>query len=87
MLPGNILFDVEETDIAAVVRENQRLLADSWRYGWPPVEYHGDLDALIEALKASGVRAYAIGSSYGLSGWVLAHSCERVSRGEAARVA
>jgi hypothetical protein len=83
-LPGNILFDVEEVDVAAVVRENERLLADSWRYGWPPVEYRGNLDALIEALKVSAVRAYAIGSSYGLSGWVLAGSCERVARGEAA---
>jgi len=68
------------------VRENERLLADSWRYGWPPFEYRGNLDLLIEALKASAVRAYAIGSSYGLSGWVLAGSCERVARGEPARV-
>jgi hypothetical protein len=87
VLPGNILFDVEEADVAAVVRENERLLAESWRYGWPPVEYRGNLDALIERMKASAVRAYTIGSSYGLSGWVFAGSCERVSRGEAARVA
>jgi len=87
VLPGNILFDVEEADVAGVVRENAGLLADSWRYGWPPVEYRGNLDVLVESLKASSVRAYAIGSSYGLSGWVFAGSCERVSRGEATRVA
>ena len=86
-LPGNILFDVEEVDIAALVRDNARLLADSWRYGWPPVDYRGDLDVLVAALKAAPVRAYEIGSSYGLSGWVLAGSCERVSRPEPARVA
>jgi hypothetical protein len=87
VLPGNILFDVEEADVATVVRENEALLADSWRYGWPPLEYRGNLEALVDALKSSAVRAYTIGSSYGLSGWVFAGSCERVSRGEAARVA
>jgi hypothetical protein len=86
VLPGNILFDVVEADVAAVVRDNERLLAESWRYGWPPVEYRGDLNALVEALKASSVRAYTIDSSCGLSGWVLAGACERLSRDEAARV-
>ncbi|HVS71934.1 MAG TPA: hypothetical protein VHQ47_11820 [Phycisphaerae bacterium] len=86
VLPENILFDVAEADVAAVVREHGSLLADSWRYRWPAVEYRGDLDVLIEKLKAAGVRAYVIESSYGLSGWVLAGSCKRVARGEAARV-
>jgi hypothetical protein len=86
VLPGNVLFDVEDANVAAVVHENERLFADSWRYGWPPVEYRGDLGALVDALCASEVHAYAICSSYGLSGWVLARSCERVSRAEAARV-
>jgi hypothetical protein len=87
VLPGNILFDVEEAEVDSVVRDNAALLADSWRYGWPPVEYDGKLDALIEALKAASVRAYVIGSSYGLSGWVLAGKCERVPRGQPATVA
>ena len=87
VLPGNILFDVEEADVAALVRENQPLFADSWRHGWPPVEYRGDVDALVVALKAASVRGYSISSSYGLSGWVLAGACERVVRGEAATIA
>ncbi|HEX8524538.1 MAG TPA: hypothetical protein VF669_19945 [Tepidisphaeraceae bacterium] len=87
VLPGNILFDVEETDVAALVRENERLLSESWRWGWPPVPYDGDLNALVVGLNASGVRAYAVRSSYGLSGWVFAGSCQRVPRGEAAKVA
>lgn len=86
VLAGNILFEVEEADIAAVVQDNAQLLADSWRYGWPPVEYQGDLIALVAALKASSVHAYEIGSSYGMSGWVLAGSCERVSRDRPAKV-
>src|SRR5262245_26150291 len=87
VLSGNILFDVELYDVAALVRENEQLLADSWRYGWPPVEYDGDLDALVEALRAASVQAHLVRSSYGLSGWILAGSCDRVSRGEPARVA
>jgi hypothetical protein len=86
VLPGNILLDIEEADVAAVVRDNARQLADSWRHGWPPVEYRGDLDALVTALKASGVRGYVILSSYGLSGWVFAGSCERASRDDAAKI-
>lgn len=85
-LPGNILFDITESDIEVLVRENERLLTDSWRYGWPPVTYKGDLAALVEALKAASVRGYSISSSYGLSGWILAGACERVSRREPARV-
>jgi hypothetical protein len=86
VLPGNILLDVEEADVADVVRENGRLLAHSWRYGWPPVEYRGNLDTLIDLLKGSSVRAYTVGSSFGLSGWVLAGSCERVARREPVKV-
>ena len=86
VLPGNILFDVEETDVAAIVKDNEPLLRSSWRYGWPPIEYGGDLDALVAALKASSVRAYSIGSSCGLSGWVLAGSSERVSREAPAKI-
>jgi hypothetical protein len=87
VLPGNILFDVAESDIAKLILENKELFAESWRYGWPPVDYNGDLNVLLEALRAAAVRAYSIGSSFGLSGWVLAGSCERKSRRERATVA
>ena len=87
VLPGNILFGVDEVDVASVVSRDRRLLSDSWRYGWPPVPYDGDLEILTETLKASAVRAYEISSSYGLSGWVLAGACDRVPRVEPAKVA
>jgi hypothetical protein len=87
VLPANILFDVQDADVAGVVRDNDRVLAESWRYGWPPLDYRGDLELLIKQLRASSVRAYIVGSSFGLSGWVLAGSCDRVVRGEPARVA
>lgn len=87
VLPGNILMDVEEVDVAVLVRENQRVLAESWRWGWPPLAYRGDLGVLVEALRTSSVRGYEIQGSYGMSGWVLAGACDRVTRGEPARVA
>ncbi len=87
VLAGNILFDVTEVEVANVLRDNADLFADSWRYGWPSIEYEGDLEFLAKALKAASVRAYSISSSYGLSGWVLARVCERLARSEAARVA
>lgn len=71
---------MEEIDVAALVQDNGALLADSWRYGWPPVEYRGDLTLRVQMLRAGSVRAYSISSSYGLSGWVLAGAAERLPR-------
>src|SRR3982751_1183360 len=47
VLPGNVVFDIGEEDIAVIVKENEQLLSDSWRYAWPSIEYQGDLDELI----------------------------------------
>ena len=87
VLPGNILFDVDEIDPGALVRDEAATFADSWRHGWPPVEYRGDLSALARALCEAGVRAYVIHSSYGLTGWVLAGRCDRLPRAGPATVA
>jgi hypothetical protein len=87
VLDGNILFDIDDSDVATFVKENSALFADSWRYGWPPVDYNGDMNKLVDALNAASARAYVIQSSYGLSGWVVAGGCDRVSRNGAAKVA
>jgi hypothetical protein len=86
-LPENILLDVEEVDVASIVKDNERMFAESWRYGWPPVEYRGNLQALVEVLTASSIRAWSIDASFGLSGWVLARDCVRVPRREPANAA
>lgn len=85
-LPGNILFGVEEYGLEQLVRENAELFAESWRWGWPPIEYRGDLDALIAAPRAASMRAYDVGASFGLSGWVIALGCDHVPRDEPATV-
>lgn len=82
----SILFDVEEVDVEALVQEHAGVFEKSWRYGWPQMPYSGDLKVLVERLRAGGVRGYEVSASLGLSGWVLAKSCERVTREAAARV-
>ena len=71
VLPGNILFGITEVDPEQVVQEWAALFARQKNYGWPKIEY-GDPQELVSILKRQGVRGYEIGSSYGLSGWVLA---------------
>lgn len=77
-LPVNILLDIEETDVPTIVHGHSEIFSKSWRWGWPPVEYGGDLHALIAKLQSLSVRAYTIDGSLGLCGWVLAKSCERI---------
>jgi hypothetical protein len=87
VLQSNILFDVEEIDVANFVQENAELFARSWQHGWPPLEYSGDLVQLINSIRAASVRAFAVSSSYGLAGWVLARTSQRVARGSPASFA
>jgi hypothetical protein len=87
VLSNNILFDVEESGVASVVHAQAAIFKESWRWGWPPIEYNGDLAVLTATLQAQQVRAYSISSSYGLSGWILAGSYDQLSRSERARVA
>jgi hypothetical protein len=78
VLEGNILFDVEEANPNEVVDEEAQLFRESWRHGWPSIDYRGDLTALKNELEARSIRAYRISSSYGMFGWVLAKRCERM---------
>jgi hypothetical protein len=86
VLAGNILFDVDEVELESLVRDHGCLFEESWRFGWPSVDYGGNLDVLVSLLMAQSVHAYSISSSYGLSGWVLAGGCKRFLRGERAIV-
>ena len=76
----NILFDVTECDVDSLVTENAAVFERSWRWGWPTDDYGGDLVKLVDELRAKSTRAYLIEASLGLSGWVLAGRCERLSR-------
>ena len=68
---GTIIFDIEEVDLPALLKEHAAMFEAGWRYGWPrgweqekePVEiFAGRL----------GMRAFELSSSYGMRGWVIA---------------
>jgi hypothetical protein len=87
-LRGNILNEIQEVEPKSVVQQYAELFKESWRYGWPSrIDYRGDLSVLENWLRDHSIRAFDIMSSYGLSGWVLAESCELVSRTEPFRAA
>ena len=80
VLSGNILFDVCDVTPDAIVDRFAGLFVSSWRFGWPTLEYRGDLDLLKSLLRENGVKGFDIESSYGMTGWVLCKSCEHRSR-------
>jgi hypothetical protein len=80
VLPGNILNAVEEVESATIVDQYATVFAESWRWAWPFFEYRGDVVSLKERLREQAIRGFLVMSSYGLDGWVLAESCERVPR-------
>jgi hypothetical protein len=83
VLEGNILFDIEQVDQAAIVNTHAEVFRESWRvHGWPSLEYRGDLNLLVNLLREQSFLAYEIQSSYGMTGWVFAKDCRRSSRAE-----
>ena len=72
VLSGNIMFGIEEVDVEKIVRSSADLFAIQKNFGWPEGIEYRDADDLVSIIRQRGVRGYEIGSSYGLSGWVLA---------------
>jgi hypothetical protein len=79
VLPGNILFDIKEVEPEEIVGHSADVFTRQKNYGWPAIEY-GDPQDLASILKQQGIRGFEIGSSYGLSGWVLATRMEVAER-------
>ena len=79
VLQGNILFGIDEVEPEKIVNEWADLFARRKKWGWPALEY-SDPEDLVSLLKKRGVRGYEIGSSYGLSGWVLATAIDISAR-------
>lgn len=69
-LSGSILFDIEKYDVNLFIKRNSDLLKKKKNYCWP-MSYNTE-DELAERLIADQYCYYAISSSYGLNGWVLA---------------
>jgi hypothetical protein len=71
VMAANILFDITEVEPGDIVRRWAELFARRKNYGWPDGIRYDDPQELMAALAGRGIRGYEIGSSYGLTGWVL----------------
>jgi hypothetical protein len=77
-LESNILFDIDEVDVKAVLEEYAPLFQRLKNYGWPipSLVQYADLQDLERILRERGTHAYMVNSSLGLSGFILASSIE-----------
>ena len=75
VIPGSILFDLEELDLDGFFGRYRGYLEKAVRYGFP---HPGCRTAgeVREMMEREGIRAFAIGSSLGLWGFVLAREAE-----------
>ena len=76
VMRGNILFDVNEIDVADVVARWAAVFSARKHYGWPEAIEYSEPQELPELLRQRNLKAYEIHSSYGLGGWVLAEAVE-----------
>lgn len=72
ILECNILFDVTENDVELFIKNNSVEIEEMKNFCWP-INYDR-VDELKNYLVQNEYRYYAISSSLGMSGWVLAKS-------------
>ena len=76
VLEGNILFDIEEAP--SILDQYADLFRRMRNYNWPCT--FDDLGDLKVRVASAGYRPFAVSSSYGLSGFVLAQRMELIPR-------
>jgi hypothetical protein len=74
-LGGNVLYSISEEQLEAFLLQNTERFEKEKKWGWP-LFWRGDIGTTLERLNSRNVRCFAISSSYGLSGWVLAAKVE-----------
>ena len=79
---GNIIFDIEEVDIAQVESEFRCVFDRLKNYGWPHLETKND--TLPEIIERHDLIVYRIHTSYGLEGFVVAKSARQTNSEQAA---
>ncbi len=74
-----IIFDITELPVENILVQDKSRFDEGRRYGWPGAR--DDSEAAMRARFAKcGVRGFSLSSSFGMCGWVLAQSVERVSQ-------
>ena len=71
---GNIMFGLEKETLEEFLAEFGGEIEDSYKTAGSPGPWAADLQTALEYLKKRGIQAFLLSSSYGLSGWILAHS-------------
>jgi len=76
---GTIIHNVEEVDLATLLKEKAAMFEEGWRYGWPRgwEKEKEEIEAFVRRLE---MRAFELSSSYGMSGWVLAKRMTKIKR-------
>ena len=69
-----ILFDVEEIALEQLVDENRVRFEGGQKYCWPGT-WNKSPEASLHHFQSKGAKAFAITSSCGLDGWVVADAC------------
>lgn len=75
-LYGSTILNIEEYRVSRFIEDNEELLNEHKDYCWP-IDYD-KIEDLEKKLAEEKYYYYVIISSYGLSGWIVAKSCETV---------
>ena len=73
---GSILFDITKQDIDTFIKNNKDLLLKKQSSCWPTS--FSDIPELKNMLIEEAYQYYILYSSFGLNGWVLAKSYEKI---------
>lgn len=74
-----VIFDITEDSADDILAENSTRFEEGRRYAWPG--QWNDSDAACRTyFKERGVRGFSLSSSFGMCGWILAQSMEKVLR-------
>jgi hypothetical protein len=69
---GNIILGLVAWTTTEFLSQYRGDLAEAYHMSGAPGAWAADLDAAPRFLSEQGIQAFVLGSSYGLSGWVLA---------------
>jgi len=79
-----IIFDVVEISVDRILEDDRERFEDGWRFHWPGRWNTESAAGRKEYLMKRQVRGFDISSSYGMTGWILAKSVERILKHERA---
>lgn len=76
---GTVIFDIVEVSTENVLQDNWKRFMEGAKYGWPG-EWAETQEKARSYFKENEIKAFAIDSSCGMSGWVLAKQMEKYPR-------